>query len=69
MIHGRNGLLVNGDPDQIAEAIVQLHRNEELRREMGSNSVRDAMNFDWNRVVDQYLEVYEDASRSYQGRA
>jgi D-inositol-3-phosphate glycosyltransferase len=67
--HGRNGLLVNGDPDQIAEAIVQLHRNEELRREMGSNSVRDAMNFDWNRVVDRYLEVYEDASRSYQGRA
>lgn len=69
VIHGRNGLLVNGDPDQIAEAIVQLHRNEDLRREMGSNSVRDALDFDWNRVVDRYLEVYEDASRNSQGRA
>jgi glycosyltransferase involved in cell wall biosynthesis len=60
VIEGRNGLLVNGDPDEIAEAILHLHRNRELRREMGLNNMHDVVVFDWSLIADRYLRVYKE---------
>jgi glycosyltransferase involved in cell wall biosynthesis len=62
VIHGRNGLLVNPNPDEIAQAILELHRNEELRRKMESNNLQDVAVFDWSGIVDQYLKVDSDLS-------
>ena len=58
--NGRNGILTDLDPDQIAEAIIHLYRNENLRRDMSRNSRQDAMLYDWSNVVDQYINVYRE---------
>ena len=62
VIHGRNGLLVNTNPDEIAQAILELHRNVDLRRRMESNNLQDVAAFDWSGIVDQYLKVDRDLS-------
>ncbi|MBN2098742.1 MAG: glycosyltransferase family 4 protein [Dehalococcoidia bacterium] len=64
VIQGRNGLLVNTNPDEIAQAILELHRNEDLRRRMESNNLQDVVVFDWSGIVDQYLQVERDLAES-----
>jgi glycosyltransferase involved in cell wall biosynthesis len=60
--NGRNGILVDLDPGQIAQAIVRLCRDEGLRTEMSRNDLEDTARFDWSRVADEYLRVYREAS-------
>lgn len=57
VIDRRNGLLVNTNPDDIAQAILELHRNEDLRRRIELNNLRDVTVFDWSGIVDRYLQV------------
>jgi glycosyltransferase involved in cell wall biosynthesis len=60
--NGRNGILVELDPGQIAQAIVRLLRDEGLRIKMSQNDLEDVARFDWSRVADEYLRVYREAS-------
>jgi glycosyltransferase involved in cell wall biosynthesis len=60
MIHdGRNGILVEPNPEQIASAILYLHRNADIRREISRNNLQDAARFDWNLITDQYIDIYQ----------
>lgn len=54
----RNGILVELDPNQIAEAIIYLYRHEDVQREIGQNNLQDVVRFDWRYIIDQYIEIY-----------
>ena len=59
---GINGYLHDeNDPKQLAQCVLKLVEDPELKNEMGSNSlklVRDR--FTWNAIVKYYLERYRD---------
>lgn len=48
------------DPERLAEAIVRVLRDEEMKREMGENSLRMAERLSWDNIADQHMKVYED---------
>lgn len=56
---GRNGILVEPYSEQIASAILYLHRNADIRREISRNNLQDAARFDWNLAVDKYIDIYQ----------
>lgn len=52
----RNGVLVEPDnPDALAEGIVRLYRNPELRESLGSSGLRDVEQFEMQRVARRFL--------------
>ncbi|MGY4706890.1 glycosyltransferase family 4 protein [Candidatus Bipolaricaulota sp. J31] len=55
----RGGLWVEaGNPDQLAEAVLKLHRDPTLMEEMGENARRYAENhFDRERCIEQYNDL------------
>lgn len=55
---GRNGILVDLDPDEIAQAILYLYKNESLRREISQNNLKDIARFDLSSVVEQHIKFY-----------
>jgi len=59
---GWNGFLVEpGDEKLLAEKIEYLIENEEERVRMGKNSKKLAKEeFDWEKIAEKYLKVYED---------
>jgi glycosyltransferase involved in cell wall biosynthesis len=61
IVHGgRNGILVDLDAEQIATAVLQIRRNENLRKIMTRNNLQDSKKLDWGRVVEKYLEIYNE---------
>lgn len=63
--HGRSGLIVPpADEQALADAVVQVLENDELRRELSAGSKRRAeTTFDPRSVAEQTLSVYERAIR------
>jgi len=57
---GRNGILVEPEPDQIARAIIYLYENEGLRKKISQNNREDVINYDWKPIVKQYMAVYRE---------
>jgi glycosyltransferase involved in cell wall biosynthesis len=68
--HGRTGLIVPPrDPQALADAIVRLLVDDELRRELGRNAAeRAATVFSPDSVAEQCIESYERAIRAHGGR-
>lgn len=56
--NGRHGIFTKPEPDAVADAILYLYKNEDLRREIGRNNLEDIKNFDWSAIVDKYIDVY-----------
>jgi glycosyltransferase involved in cell wall biosynthesis len=53
----------------IAEAMVRLAGSDELRRRLGESGRRAIVeSFDWNRKIDQILEIYHSAVQHYHAR-
>ena len=60
---GLEGLLVRPKRDrELAEAVVRLLRDEELRRAMGETGRRRALEYRWDRVAAQVLDFYAEVS-------
>lgn len=68
--HGDTGWITpNGDPGAMADALLHLLRNPELRELLGENARRDAADrFGWKRIADDMLGVYRAVLGSH-GRA
>lgn len=57
---GVNGIIISKpDPQEIAEAIIFLAKNPDLRRRMGAANREKAKNYDVSLVVNQLLNVYQ----------
>jgi len=58
---GQEGMLVEPENERaLAEAIIILLRNPNLRRDMGERGQRKAARYDWPLVARQVLAVYEE---------
>lgn len=56
--HKRNGLYVERNPDDVAEKILYLYKNSELRRGISKNNIQDVKKFDLNNIINQYNDLY-----------
>jgi phosphatidylinositol alpha-mannosyltransferase len=60
LTHGVEGLLVlPGDEEGLAEALLALVDDAAMRRQMGGRARRRAEEFGWQRVSQQILSYYE----------
>lgn len=58
---GENGLVVkDGDIDGLAEAMIALMRDDELRKRMGENAKRVVETFSEAKVMDKWVRLYEE---------
>jgi glycosyltransferase involved in cell wall biosynthesis len=56
---GKSGLIVPPrDPKALAEAIIKLLKDYELRREMEKNASKKAKELSWDNVAKMYMKVY-----------
>ena len=59
--NGKTGILVPPrDPKALAEAIICLLQDENVRRKMGRNARKKAENYSWKRIAEKYERVYEE---------
>ena len=58
-LNRRNGLYAKRNPEDVAKKIIYLYKNPDLRREISKNDIQDAEIFDWNNIVDQYIDLYD----------
>ena len=57
---GRAGRLVRaGEPAALSSAVVELLRDDDARTEQVATAHEVAMRYDWSRVADRILQVYE----------
>lgn len=54
----KNGILTYPEPDEVADAILKLYDDASLRREISENNLNDIHKFEWDKIVDQYIEIY-----------
>lgn len=58
-----NGILVDQkDADKIADALLELLRNEFLRDKISTNALESGKKYDWDIVANEYLELMEAVS-------
>lgn len=57
---GENGLLVPpGDSEALADAIIYLLENEDVREKMGKNGRKKVEGYSWERIAEETEKVYE----------
>ena len=64
IIEGENGLIVpDGDIDGLAEAMIRLMRDDDLRKRMGENAKKVVEKYSEDRVMGLWVNLYEEISR------
>lgn len=63
--NGKNGFLLEpGHPELIAEKIILLLQDNELRKKMGKEGRKFAEKYDWNIVARRTFEVYKECLKN-----
>lgn len=58
---GWNGLLVEPkNAEQITEKILEILKNQELRTKLSENALESSKKYDWNIIVNKYLEIFRN---------
>lgn len=61
VIDGKTGLLYNyGDCNQLADKIIYLIKQQDLRKKLGANSIEWAKNFNWDRSANKMIDLIEN---------
>lgn len=60
IVHGKNGLFISRDPDDIAGALHRLCADPALRQQMGASARLTATGYDWDDVTSRTLKVYRE---------
>ena len=61
---GLNGFIVpDGDIDALADALVRLMKDDELRKKMGENAKRVVETYSEEKVMAKWLDLFEEISR------
>jgi len=59
VIEGKNGYLANPkDPNGIADRVIRILSNDQLRKEMGNNSYTLSKKYNWDTLAEQVEEIY-----------
>ena len=59
--NGVNGIVIPpGNADQLAESIIHLAENLELRKRMGEVNIRKMKQYDWDKIARQYYTLYSE---------
>jgi len=59
--YGKSGLIVPPkDPEALAEAIIKLLEDDELRKKMSRNALKRAEELSWDNIAKMYIKVYEE---------
>jgi len=62
------GIVIEPDPNQLAESLTRLLDDARLRKEMGANGRQLVLEkFTWHKVTDQMVQLYEDVLKGKQG--
>jgi glycosyltransferase involved in cell wall biosynthesis len=60
---GYNGIVTKrGDENNLADAIIYLLENEEVREKMGENAKKKVDDYSWERIAEETEKVYEEVS-------
>jgi glycosyltransferase involved in cell wall biosynthesis len=59
VLHGETGFLADSDAD-LTQALDLLLRDSALRQSMASAAVRHSRNFDWDRIAQQWIEIFRE---------
>lgn len=61
----RNGILVSpvGNVAELANAIIDILRNESKRKAMGKESLRKVMSLEVNKIMDQWMHLFIEVAR------
>jgi glycosyltransferase involved in cell wall biosynthesis len=58
--HGYNGVLVEPEPKEIAQAIINLYNDKQSMETLGANALKTANErCDWDNVAQKFLDLYE----------
>jgi glycosyltransferase involved in cell wall biosynthesis len=63
ILEGKTGFFVRLSPENMAEKILLLLRDERLRTRMGADAVKFSQSYDWERIVDSIEKVYSSVRR------
>ena len=56
----RNGILTPPESHEVANAILTLYNDIELRKRISENNLKDITNFEWVSIIENYIELYND---------
>ena len=57
---GVNGFLVTpNDTEEFAKKLLEVMKNDELRRTFSNNAQKDLYKFDINNIIDQWIEMLQ----------
>jgi len=57
---GQNGYLFSvGDSDKLAEYLAKVISNQSLREKMAQASLKIIQNYDWSKITDEYIKIYQ----------
>lgn len=62
--HGINGILTSIDPLDIANSIIYLYQNPDVRKKMSENNLQDVKLYDWNNIIGDYIKLYNKLAKS-----
>jgi len=66
---GANGFLFEvGEVDKIAQKIKELSINKKLYNKISENNREKAKRYQWDKVLDRYMEIYENLARELVSR-
>ena len=59
--HNYNGILIKPEINELANKIVELYENKELRNKLSYNARKFAEEFlDWDKIAKQTIKIYEE---------
>lgn len=66
---GENGLLFeSGNVEDLADKIIMLLKDEELREEMGKAAKEKAKSYDWKKIAERTVEIYKEVIADFHER-
>ena len=60
LVDNENAILVDLEPELIANAIIELYEDKEKMKKLGENARRTVEeNFTWEKICDEYIKLYQ----------
>lgn len=54
---GYNGILVESEPESLAEGLIEIITNDKLRKKLSKNAIKWAKKFSWNKSAKEFEKI------------